>query len=389
MKIPLSYSFRNLWTRRLTSALTIGGIALVVFVFTAVLMLARGVQQTLTATGRDDNAILVRKSANTEMMSVVSRESASIVRAYPEVATLPSGAPLASSEVSVIINLLKKGTSDMGNVIVRGVGAEAFALRPQLQLTSGRMFRVGLSEVIVGSAIHDRFQGCRIGEQLRFGGRWWTIVGFFTSGGSGFDSEIWGDAEQLMPSFGRPVYSAMTLRLRDIGALDALQARMARDPRLLDLDLVRERQFYEAQSESMALFIRILGITITIVFSIGAIIGAMITMYASVANRTSEIGTLRALGFPRASILIAFLAESLFIALLGGALGVASASLLNFFSVSTVNWGSFSELAFGFDLSPDIAVTSLLFALGMGVTGGFLPAVRAARMNILTALRSS
>jgi ABC-type antimicrobial peptide transport system permease subunit len=181
----------------------------------------------------------------------------------------------------------------------------------------------------------------------------------------------------------------VTLRLRDGGAIASLRARMAKDPRLNDLEVHPERQFFEAQSEAMSLFIRILGITITIVFSIGAVIGAMITMYASVANRTAEIGTLRALGFPRASILTAFLAESLAIALLGGLAGVAAASLLGFYSVSTVNWGSFSELAFGFDLSPDIAVTSLLFALGMGVTGGFLPAVRAARMDILTALRSS
>lgn len=389
MKIPLSYSVRNLWTRRMTTLLTIGGIALVVFVFTAVLMLARGVQQTLTATGRDDNILLVRAAADTEMISVVSRESAAIVRAYPEIAATSSGAPFASAEVSVIINLLKQGTSDMGNVIVRGVGREAFALRPQLALREGRRFRPGLAEVVVGAAIADRFQGCRIGEQLRFGGRMWTIVGIFDSGGSGFDSEIWGDAEQIMPSFGRPVYSAVTLRLRDGGAIASLRARMAKDPRLNDLEVHPERQFFEAQSEAMSLFIRILGITITIVFSIGAVIGAMITMYASVANRTAEIGTLRALGFPRASILTAFLAESLAIALLGGLAGVAAASLLGFYSVSTVNWGSFSELAFGFDLSPDIAVTSLLFALGMGVTGGFLPAVRAARMDILTALRSS
>lgn len=389
MKIPLSYSVRNLWTRRMTTLLTIGGIALVVFVFTAVLMLARGVRQTLTATGRDDNILLVRAAADTEMISVVSRESAAIVRAYPEIAATPSGAPFASAEVSVIINLLKQGTSDMGNVIVRGVGREAFALRPQLALREGRRFRPGLAEVVVGAAIADRFQGCRIGEQLRFGGRMWTIVGIFDAGGSGFDSEIWGDAEQIMPSFGRPVYSAVTLRLRDAGALASLRARMAKDPRLNDLEVHPERQFFEAQSEAMSLFIRILGITITIVFSIGAVIGAMITMYASVANRTAEIGTLRALGFPRASILTAFLAESLAIALLGGVAGVAAASLLGFYSVSTVNWGSFSELAFGFDLSADIAVTSLLFALGMGVTGGFLPAVRAARMDILTALRSS
>lgn len=389
MKIPLSYSVRNLWTRRMTTLLTIGGIALVVFVFTAVLMLARGVQQTLTATGCDDNILLVRAAADTEMISVVSRESAAIVRAYPEIAATSSGAPFASAEVSVIINLLKQGTSDMGNVIVRGVGREAFALRPQLALREGRRFRPGLAEVVVGAAIADRFQGCRIGEQLRFGGRMWTIVGIFDSGGSGFDSEIWGDAEQIMPSFGRPVYSAVTLRLRDGGAIASLRARMAKDPRLNDLEVHPERQFFEAQSEAMSLFIRILGITITIVFSIGAVIGAMITMYASVANRTAEIGTLRALGFPRASILTAFLAESLAIALLGGIAGVAAASLLGFYSVSTVNWGSFSELAFGFDLSPDIAVTSLLFALGMGVTGGFLPAVRAARMDILSALRSS
>jgi putative ABC transport system permease protein len=389
MKIPISYSLRSLWTRRLTSALTMGGIGLVVFVFAAVLMLSSGLEQTLVSTGRDDNVLLIRRSATTEMISVVSRESASIVTIFPEVATLRDGRPFASKEMSVIINLLKLKSNDMGNVIVRGVGPEALALRPQVSLAAGRVFRTGTSEVIVGNAIHTRFQGTNIGQSIRFGGRDWTIVGVFDGRKSGFDSEVWGDIDQLLPAFGRPVYSAVTMRLRSASAFDALKKRLGDDPRLQQLEVKREREFYAEQSRMMSMFITVLGLVITVIFSFGAVIGAMITMYAAVANRTREIGTLRALGFPRRSILTAFLIESIFISGIGGAFGVLLASGLQFMTVSTVNWGTFSELAFGFYLSPGIITSSMLFSIGMGVIGGFLPAVRASRMNILAALRSA
>ena len=390
MKIPFSYSFRNLWTRRLTTILTMGGIGLVVFVFSAILMLTNGLEKTLIATGQEDNVVVVRKSAQTEMMSAVSRESASIVKSLPEVTVGNDGKPVASSELNVIINIFKKGTSDVGNVTVRGVMAnEAMALRPQVQLVEGKMFRQGSSEIVVGMSIHKRFEGCNIGDQIRFGGQQWTIVGIIDGQQTAFDSEIWGDVEQMLPAFGRPVYSAMTMRLKDPSDFKALKVKFETDPRLQQLEVRREKEFFAAQSEMMAMFLNVLGLAITIIFSFGAMIGAMITMYAAVSNRTIEIGTLRALGFKRRNVLAAFLMEAIVISLLGGGFGLLIASGLQFFTVSTTNWGSFSELAFSFALSPGIAMNSLIFAIIMGVVGGFLPAVRASRLKIVNALRAA
>ena len=389
MKIPLSYNFRNLWTRRLTTVLTIGGVALVVFVFSAVLMLANGLRNTLVSTGSDDNVILIRKSAQSEMMSAVSRESADIVKTESEVTTSGDGKPVTSSELVVIINLHKKKGNDMGNVTVRGVGPEALSLRPQIHMNEGRMFQFGSSEIIIGNSVADRFEGTAIGQTLRFGGTNWTIVGTFDAGKSGFASEIWGDAEQLMQAFGRPVFSSMTIRLKNPENFETLKTKLEGEQRLQQLEIKREKQYYEEQSEFMATFIRVLGLVITIIFSFGAIIGAMITMYAAVANRTVEIGTLRALGFQRRTILTAFLIESLMLSFIGGIVGLLLASFLQFITVSTTNFGTFSELAFGFTISPGIVLWTLVFSLIMGFIGGFLPAFRAARLNIINALRAT
>ena len=389
MKIPFKYTVRNFKTRRLTITLTIIGVALVVFVFAAVLMLSHGVKKTLVATGSDDNVIIVRKAASSEILSIVDRETANIIKSMSGVARLPDGKPIASGEVVVIINLLKIGSNDMGNVTVRGVAPEAFALRPYVKLVEGRMFRWGVPEVIVGSSIRKRFQGGKVGEILRFGGSEWTVVGAFDTDGTGFDSEIWGDGEQLMPAFDRPVFSSLTFRLEHQDAYDRFLSAFEKDRRLQHFDAKREKQYYEEQSELMATFIRILGLVVTVIFSAGAMIGAMITMYAAVANRTVEIGTLRALGFRRRNILTAFLVESLLLALTGGAVGLVFASLLQFFTISTINFGSFAELAFSFSLSPSTVISSMLFSLLMGLVGGFLPAARAARLNIVNALRAS
>lgn len=389
MKIPLSYTWRSLWTRRLTTVLTLGGIALVVFVFAAVLMLAHGVEQTLVETGADDNVIVLRRSANSELVSQIGRDGAAIVKTLPELAALPDGTPVASTEAYVVINLKKKDTGGMGNISVRGVSPTATALRPQVRLIDGQMFRFGSREVIVGSNISRRFEGASIGNQIRFGDAQWTIVGVFEANGSGFESELWGDVEQLLPAFGRPVYSSMTFRLKKPSDFDAVKEKIEKDPRTQYMDVKREKAYYEEQSKLMSEFIKILGLIVTIIFSIGAIIGAMITMYAAVANRTVEVGTLRALGFRRKSVLGAFLIESILLATIGGLAGLGLASLMSFIRISTVNFGTFSELAFGFSLSPQIIVTSLIFSLIMGVIGGFLPAFRAARLNILAALRSA
>jgi putative ABC transport system permease protein len=389
MKIPLSYTWRSLWTRRLTTLLTVGGITLVTFVFAAVLMLAHGVEKTLVSTGADDNVIILRKSAGSELVSQIGRDDANIIRTRPEIAALPDGKPIASGETYVIINLSKKVSNDMGNVSVRGVGPQAFDLRPQIKLTEGRMFTFGTREVVVGSSINKNFQGAGIGQSIRFADAEWTIVGTIDAGGSGFDSEIWGDVEQVMSSFNRPVYSTMTFRLRNVGDFDRVKEEIGKDPRTSYVDVKREKAYYQEQSELMANFIRILGLVVTVIFSIGAIIGAMITMYAAVANRTVEIGTLRALGFRRRSVLSAFLIESIFLSIIGGIAGVLLASAMSFVKLSTVNFGTFAELAFGFALSPEVIVSTMMFSLIMGIVGGFLPAVRASRLSILEALRSA
>ncbi len=385
MKIPFSYSIRNLLTRRLTTALTVAGMALVVFVFAAVLMLAEGLQKTLVETGSYDNVVVIRKASESEVQSGVERLQASIVETQPEVATGANGKQLLAKELVVLITLPKRGTDKPSNIVIRGISDSSMNLRPQVKLAAGRMPRSGSSEIIAGQSIARRFKGGGIGETIRFGMRDWTVVGIFDAGNTGYSSEIWGDADQLMQAFRRPVYSSVIFKLRDSSEFEKLKERIEGDPRLT-LEAMRETRYYEKQSEMMAKFLRILGMSLTIIFSLGAIIGAMITMYAAVLNRTSEIGTLRALGFQRKSILTAFLMESLLLGFIGGIVGLFFASFLQLYTVSTLNFQTFSELAFTFSLSFEIIYKAMTFSLIMGFVGGVLPAIRASRMNIVEAL---
>lgn len=388
MKIPLSYSFRNLWTRRLTTVLTAAGMALVVFVFAAILMLAEGLRKTLVETGSYDNVVVIRKAAVSEVQSGVDRRQASIVETEPEVALGSNGRRLLAKELVVLITLPKRGTNKPSNVTIRGIGESSMLLRPQVKLVAGRMPRAASSEIIAGRSIANRFQGAGIGEFLHFGMREWMVVGIFDAGNTGFNSEIWGDADLLMQAFRRPVYSSVIFKLRDSAQFQKAKTGIEGDPRLT-LEAKRETRYYEEQSEMMAKFLRILGLSLTVIFSLGATIGAMITMYAAVANRTAEIGTLRALGFQRRNILTAFLAESLLLGFIGGILGLFFASFMQLLTISTMNFQTFSELAFKFSLTPGIVTKALIFALGMGFIGGVLPAFRAARMNIVEALRTT
>ncbi|OGW62544.1 MAG: multidrug ABC transporter permease [Nitrospirae bacterium RIFCSPHIGHO2_01_FULL_66_17] len=386
MAIPIQYSLRNLWTRRLTTAMTAAGLALVVFVFAAVLMLAHGLERTLVTTGEPDNVLVVRRSATSEVQSFLAREQTRTIATSQEISTGVDGAPLAGAETVAIINLPKRGTGRPSNVQIRGASPHAMTLRPQVKLVEGRMWRPGSSEVVVGRAVASRFQGAGLGETMRFALREWTVVGIFDAGGSAFDSEIWVDADQMMQAFRRTVFSSVLLRLRDPAEFDALKARLEADPRLT-VDVRRETAYYGAQSEVMANFIRVLGLMVTVIFSLGAVIGAMITMYAAVANRTTEIGTMRALGFPRRAIWTAFVVEALALSAAGWLLGILAASGLQVVSISAMNFATFTEIAFRFILSPAIALQSLIFALVMGLFGGVLPAVRASRLGIVQALR--
>jgi putative ABC transport system permease protein len=388
MAIPVNYIVRNVVTRRLTTALTAGGMALVVYVFATVLMLSAGLEETLTATGQDDNVVVIRRAAQTEVQSGVDRTQAAIVESLPDIALGEHGERMISKEPVVLINLPKRDSGKPSNVIIRGVTSTGLDLRPQVRIVEGRMFRPGTAEIVAGRSVASGFRGAGLGETLRFASRDWTVVGVFDGGHSGFDSEVWGDAEQMLQAFRRTVFSVLVFRLAQSDRFEAVRNVIESDPRLT-LAAKRETRFYADQSEALSKFISYLGTAISIIFSIGAIIGAMITMYASVANRTGEIGTLRALGFSRAAILGAFLAESLLLGLLGGIVGLLFASTMQALSISTTNFQTFAELAFTFSLTPSIVAAGLAFALLMGFVGGFLPAARAARMQIVDALRAA
>ncbi len=385
--MPLSYIFRNLWVRKLTTALTAGGMALVVFVFAAVLMLAAGLEKTLVETGSYDNVVVIRQAAQTEIQSGIAREQAALVASRPEIASAGDGSLEVSKEVLVLVVMPKRISNKPSNVTIRGLSARGIALRPQVRITAGRVFRPGSAEVVAGARVAKGFQGAGLGETLSLGGKTWTVVGTFDAGGSGFASELWGDADQMMQAFRRSVYSSVIFRLGASSDFEKVRHALEDDQRLT-VEAQRETLFYAKQSEMMSSFLSVLGTILSVIFSIGAIIGAMITMYAAVANRTNEIGTLRALGFRRRSILTAFLIESLLLSLVGGLVGLGLASFLQLYTVSTMNWQTFSELAFTFSMNTEVAVKALLFALFMGLAGGFLPAIRAARLDIVDALRS-
>lgn len=388
MAIPLKYTFKNFQNRKTTSIITLVGIALVVFVFATVLMMAYGIQKTLVSTGSPDNVIILRKAANGEISSIIDGETQAVIRTLPHIAKTPEGTPALSGEAVSVINLEKQG--GLSNVTVRAVSPEARFLRPQIKLVEGKWFNPGLKELVIGESVQKNFTNMAIGSKIRISGENWTVTGIFDTDGSGFDSEIWADAKEMLNALNRGnSVSTLTLKLDDIENFEKFKMAFAADRRLTQFEVKGEQQFFEEQSESLAMFIKVLGIFITVIFSFGATIGAMITMYTSVANRTVEIGTMRSLGFSRRSILTAFLIESLLIALTGGLIGIFFASFMQFFQISTINFNSFAELSFKFALNPDIIVSSLIFAVVMGFLGGFLPSVRAARMKIVNALRSS
>jgi ABC-type antimicrobial peptide transport system permease subunit len=360
--------------------------ALVAFVFAAVLMLAEGLEQTLVETGSPENAIVLRGAAETEVASVIERSSAAIIEVQPEVDQNGLGETITAKEALVLVTLPKRTTNKPTNVIVRGVGPHSLELRPQVKLIAGRLFRPGSREIIVGKGLAENMKGAHLGGSLHFAMSDWVVVGTFDAGQTAFSSEVWADTDQLMQAFRRDTYSSLIARVPGRNAFQSLKQRLENDPRLT-VQVKREMDFYKEQTEVMSKFIRILGIAMTTFFSFGAILGAMVTMYSAVANRIREIGTLRAIGFSRASILAAFLAESLLLGFLGGLVGIVCSSALQFLTISTVNWETFSELAFGFRLTPKIAGYTMAFALIMGFIGGLFPAWRAARLKIVDSLR--
>lgn len=384
MAVPLAYSFNNLLARKITTLLGGGGIALVVLVFMSVLMLGHGFEETLVSSGSPGNAIVLRSGATSELVSSVNREQAAVIKTQPEVRQQADGAPIAANELILIVNIPRRRDNEPSNVVVRGVGPESTEMRP-LNLIDGRMWRPGLSEMIAGRLIAEKYQGCGLGEKVEMGGREWTVVGIFEAGGTGFESELWADVEQVMDAVRRRTYSSVTVQLREGASLEALRERLEGDPRF-NVQVKSEREYYEEQSEQIAMFIYFLGLFVTVVFSLSAVLAAMLTMFATISHRTAEIGAMRALGFPRRSILSAFVVESTLLGILGGMLGILPGLLLQQVSFSTTNWTSFTEVAWQLSLTPGILVASILFAAGMGLVGGLLPAIRASRIPITDAL---
>jgi ABC-type antimicrobial peptide transport system permease subunit len=313
-----------------------------------------------------------------------------LLSSAPEVATGKDGKPLTSAELVVIIFATREGaeSDEVGsNLNVRGVGATALELHPPKKL-EGRMFTPGTSEIVIGKAIAGRFKGMRLGGQVKFARREWTVVGVADQGGSAYDSEVWGDVEQFEDAFARrPSFSSVTMRLKDKDAIKTLATRVEGDPMLSQLEVKTEVDYWAAQSEQFSMFVEFLGIFVAVIFSFGAVLGAMITMYAQVAARTREIGTLRALGFRRRAVLVSFVAESVILAGLAGAIGTAAASAMQLTSFTTMNFQTFTEMSFRFHMSKEIAMASMFFAIVMGFAGGLLPAIRAARMPIVRATR--
>ncbi len=388
MAVPLQYNLRNLFVRRTATLMTAGGIALVVAILVLTLALADGFRQALVVTGRPDNVIVTRAGSNSEVLSGFSRETARIIETMPETARLRDGQALATAEVVVVTNLPRRNDPvGSSNVTVRGTDARALRLRPSVRIVAGRMYQPGIPEVIVGRPLSQRFAGCDLGEKVRFGAREWTVVGIFEAGGSGFESEIWGDGEILAPAFNRNGYSSLTLRLVDPATgLESLVKRIEADPRLR-IDARHEDDYYKAQSEQLANIIRALGFFLVAIMAVGAVFGALNTMYAAVGARAKEIGTMLALGFRPRSILLSFLFESVLLCLVGGVLGCLLALPVHGISTGTTNWASFSEVAFKFRITPGILAAGLLASVALGIIGGYFPARSAARRTVADALR--
>jgi putative ABC transport system permease protein len=388
MALPLSYNVRNLRVRWKVTVLAIGGIALVVAVFIALAAMAAGFSLALSATGSAENGIVVQRGSLSEMTSGFSIAAANTIVVDPRVQRTSGGQAMASPEMYVVIVLPKRADGEPTNVTVRGVTPIAFQVRKEIEIVEGRRFTEGLQELVIGRQIRDRIRGLDLGATIRFQKRDWKIVGVFTAANGGFESEIWGDLGVMQAAFNRQGgFSSLTVRLANPASLSAFDADIRRNPQV-QLQMKDERQYYADQTGIWGTAMWVLAVFVAVVTGIGAVFGAMNTMYAIVAARTREIGTLRALGFRRRSILISFVMESMTLALVGGIIGCAIGSLANLMSAGSAN-ATFSEIVWAFRVTPGILIGGLVFALVMGLIGGLLPAARAARMPITNALREA
>jgi putative ABC transport system permease protein len=387
--IPINYNLRNLAVRTTTTAAAGLGMALVVFVVAAVFMLNNGIKKTLGRTADPASAIVIRKGSDAELASSIEEPNAGLVLSTPGVAQWPDSTPQGIGELLVVILLDKVGTDGFSNVQVRGVPDNALKFHTGAKLVAGRAPQPGTDEVLVGRAIRGRFKGVELGQSFELKkNRMVQVVGIFEYGGSSFESEIWSDLNTVRTAFGREgLFSSVRVRLESPTKFDGFKASIEQN-RQLGLEAQRESEYYEKQSQGLSIFITALGMVIAVFFFIGAVIGAMITMYASVANRQKEIGTLRALGFSRFSIITSFLFESTLLALAGGILGALASLALGFVKFSMMNFQSWSEIVIAFEPNFVSIGVAVFVAVVMGLVGGFLPAVRAARMSPVEAMRA-
>jgi putative ABC transport system permease protein len=384
--IPISYNFRSLAVRRVTTIATALGIGMVVWVLAAALMLSEGLERTLDRSGQEDHAIVLRKGSDAELPSSIEDKNVQLIKAAPGIKQDASG-PLAVGEVvSVLFMDLQKGGKS--NVTVRGVPERSLQFHDEVKIIEGTAPRPGSDEAMVGARLLGRFKGLELGGETELRkNRSLKIVGVFEADGSSFESEVWGDLDYIRQALGREnAVSSVRVALESPSAFDAFAATVEQDKRI-GLEAMPELDFYAKQSENTSIFITAMGAVIAVFFSVGAMIGAMITMYGAVSQRRSEIGVLRALGFSRTAILFSFLFESLLLALLGGIIGIGAALLLGMVKFSMMNFQTFSELVFEFRATPEILITALVFGGAMGVLGGFLPAVQAARTKAIEAMR--
>jgi putative ABC transport system permease protein len=380
-------NIRNVPQRLGASLVAVIGVAAVVLVFAAVLSMAKGFERTMISAGAEDTAIIMRSGATSELNSGLSHEQTLIVANAPGV--LKDGdTPLASAELYVIVDIPKKSTNEDANVPLRGVQQAAFEVRDNVEIVEGRMFEPGRNEFVVGRAAQQEFAGLDLGSTIRFGQTDWSVVGTFSAGGSVSESELWTDVRVLQNAYRRGnSYQSMRVRLVDAGALQELEQHLSDDPRI-DPDVMSERTYYSTQAEGLSRFIRLIGYPLTILMAIGAVFGALNSMYSSVSARGKEIATLRALGFGPFPVMVSTIVESTLLAAAGGLIGGAAAYLIfNGFRVSTLNGASFSQVVFDFAVTGDLLLQGIVAALIIGVVGGFFPAIRAARLPVAQALR--
>lgn len=380
-------NLRTIPQRLGSSAVAVIGIAGVVIVFVAVLSIAEGFRKTMAGTGSPSKAMIMRGGADTELSSILMRDDVDIIKQAPGIAPGATG-PMASAELFVIVDLPKKSTGTAANVPIRGVQPEAVATRETLTVVEGRMFEFGRNEVIVGRAAQGQFSGLDVGSRISAGSNDWEIVGAFEAGGSVSESEIWVDATVLQSAYRRGTsYQSVMARLTSADAFDGFKAALTSDPRL-DVQVVRESEYYAEQSVMLSNLITTIGYLIAFLMGIGAVFGAINTMYNAVASRTREIATLRAIGFGSMPVVASVIGEALTLAGIGGLIGGAIAYVaFNGYQTATMNFQTFSQVAFAFSVTPALLVQGLAFALVMGFAGGLFPAIRAARLPIVSALR--